>query len=89
MEGTSLDLSIKISRSEIFGQKEANSILVRVSKLLRLSIIKNHVFVQVIALFAGINDIMRRWTINTVILPKACKEEEHYSLLSTFLVQKT
>ena len=38
---------------------------------------------QVIVLFAGINDIIHGWTINTVIFPKACKE--YYSLLSTFL----
>ena len=38
---------------------------------------------QVIVLFAGINDIIHEWTINTVIFPKACKE--YYSLLSTFL----
>ena len=44
---------------------------------------KNPVFVQVIILFAGINDIIHGWTINTIIFPKACKE--HFSLLSTFL----
>ena len=38
---------------------------------------------QVIVLFAGINDIIHGWTINTVIFPKACKE--HFSLLSKFL----
>ena len=49
----------------------------------KLNIKKNPVFVQVIVLFAGINDIIHGWTINTVIFPKACKE--YYSLLSTFL----
>ena len=44
---------------------------------------KKPVFVQVIVLFAGINDIIHGWTINTVIFPNACKE--HFSLLSTFL----
>ena len=44
---------------------------------------KNPVFVQVIFLFAGINDIIHGWTINTVIFPKACKE--HFLLLSRFL----
>ena len=43
---------------------------------------KNPVFVQEIVLFAGINDIIHGWTINTVIFHKACKE--HFSLLSTF-----
>ena len=38
---------------------------------------------QVIVLFADINDIIHGWTINTVIFPKACNE--YYSLLSTFL----
>ena len=38
MEGNSLDLSITISQDEIFCQKEGSSILVRVAKLLRLSI---------------------------------------------------
>ena len=38
---------------------------------------------QVIVLFAGINDIIHGWTINAVIFPKACKE--YYLLLSTFL----
>ena len=33
---------------------------------------KNRVLVQVIVLFAGINDIIHGWTINTVIFPKAC-----------------
>ena len=37
---------------------------------------------QVNVLFAGLNDIIHGWTINTVIFPKACKE--HNSLLSTF-----
>ena len=44
---------------------------------------KNPVFVQVIVLFAGINDIIHGWTINTVMFPKACKE--HFLLLSMFL----
>ena len=44
---------------------------------------KNPVFVQVIVLFVGINDIIHGWPKNTVIFPKACKE--HHSLLSTFL----
>ena len=50
-------------------------------------ILKNPVFVQVIVLFAGINDIIHGWTIyiNTVIFPNACKE--HYLLLFTFLVK--
>ena len=47
-------------------------------------------------MFAGINDIKHGWNINTVIwiaintviFPKACKEQEHYSLLFTFLVKK-
>ena len=33
---------------------------------------KNPVLVQVIVLFASINDIIHGWTINTVIFPKAC-----------------
>ena len=33
---------------------------------------KKTVFVQVIVIFAGINDIIHGWTINTVIFPKAC-----------------
>ena len=44
---------------------------------------KNPVFVLVIVLFAGINDIIHGWTINTVIFPTACKE--HFSLLFMFL----
>ena len=43
---------------------------------------KNPIFVQIIVLFAGINDIIHGWT-KIVIFSKACKE--HYSLLSTFL----
>ena len=35
---------------------------------------KNPVFVQVIVLFDGINDIIYGWTINTVIFPKACNQ---------------
>ena len=37
----------------------------------------------IIVLFAGINDIIHGWTINTVIFPKACKEG--HSSLSMFL----
>ena len=33
---------------------------------------KNPVLVQVSVLFAGTNDIIHGWTINTVIFPKAC-----------------
>ena len=36
---------------------------------------KNPVFVQVIVLFAGINDIIHGWTMNTVIFPKACNRQ--------------
>ena len=41
-------------------------------KRVQLNNKKNPVFVQVIVLFAGINDIIHGWTINTVIFPKAC-----------------
>ena len=43
---------------------------------------KNPVFVQLIVLFAGINDIIHGWTINTVIFPKACNRlwESHCTM---------
>ena len=40
--------------------------------LVHLNNKKNPVFVQVIVLFAGINDIIHGWTINTVTFPKTC-----------------